>query len=119
MHRSCRVVAADAAGYLLESGQTVPADLKVWAAGIRASETFKDCGLQLNGAGQLMIGPNLLVKGEQSIFALGDCASSRPQGHGTTATAYGTGGEPAGAPPRPSSAGFAAPRQIGARISLP
>jgi NADH dehydrogenase len=75
-----RVVAADAAGYLLESGQTVPADLKVWAAGIRASETFKDCGLQLNGAGQLMIGPNLLVKGEQSIFALGDCASLVPKG---------------------------------------
>ena len=36
--------------------------------------------MQLNGAGQLMIGSNLLVKGEQSIFALGDCASLVPKG---------------------------------------
>jgi NADH dehydrogenase len=75
-----KVVAADAAGYLLEGGQKIAADLKVWAAGIRASETFKDCGLQLNRAGQLMVGSNLLVKGEQSIFALGDCASLVPKG---------------------------------------
>jgi NADH:ubiquinone reductase (H+-translocating) len=75
-----RVVAADAAGYLLEGGQRVPASLKVWAAGIRASGSFKENGLELNGAGQLVVGPNLLVKGKQSIFALGDCSSLVPEG---------------------------------------
>jgi NADH dehydrogenase len=75
-----RVVAADPEGYLLKSGERVPAALKVWAAGIRASERFGESGLELNRAGQVMVGPNLLAKGEQSVFALGDCASFIPEG---------------------------------------
>jgi NADH:ubiquinone reductase (H+-translocating) len=75
-----RVVAADQEGYLLKSGERVPAALKVWAAGIRASDSFVESGLELNRAGQVMVGPNLLAKGEQSVFALGDCASLVPDG---------------------------------------
>ena len=37
-------------------------------------------GLELNRAGQVVVGPNLLAKGDQSIFALGDCASLVPDG---------------------------------------
>jgi NADH:ubiquinone reductase (H+-translocating) len=74
-----RVVAA-AAAYLLESGQRVPGALKVWAAGIRASDSFDESGLELNRAGQLVVSPHLLVKGQQFIFALGDCASLVPEG---------------------------------------
>ena len=77
-----RVVAADAGGYLLEGGERVPAGLKVWAAGIRASGSFDDSGLKLNRAGQIVVDPNLLAKGEQYIFALGDCASLLPEGAG-------------------------------------
>jgi NADH:quinone reductase (non-electrogenic) len=54
--------------------------LKVWAAGIRASSSFDESGLELNRAGQIVVGRNLLAKGEQSIFALGDCASLVPEG---------------------------------------
>jgi NADH:ubiquinone reductase (H+-translocating) len=75
-----KVVAAEAGGYLLEGGERVPAALKVWAAGIRASHSFRETGLELNRAGQVMVGPNLLAKGEQSVFALGDCASLVPEG---------------------------------------
>jgi NADH:ubiquinone reductase (H+-translocating) len=75
-----KVVAADAGGYLLDGGERVPASLKVWAAGIRAAGSFDESGLQLNRAGQVVVGPNLLAKGEQSIFALGDCASLAPDG---------------------------------------
>ena len=75
-----KVVAADARGYLLEGGERVPAALKVWAAGIRASGSFDESGLELNRAGQIVVGPNLLAKSEQSIFALGDCASLVPEG---------------------------------------
>jgi NADH:ubiquinone reductase (H+-translocating) len=75
-----KVVAADAEGYLLKSGERVPAALKVWAAGIRASGNFGESGLELNRAGQVVIGPNLMAKGEQSVFALGDCASLVPEG---------------------------------------
>ena len=77
-----RVVAADAEGFLLDGGERMPAALKVWAAGIRASGSFDESGLELNRAGQVVVGPNLLAKGEQNIFALGDCASLMPEGAG-------------------------------------
>ena len=77
-----RVVAADAEGYTLDGGQRVQAALKVWAAGIKASGSFDDSRLEINRAGQVVVGPNLVAKGEQSIFALGDCASLAPQGAG-------------------------------------
>jgi len=77
-----RVVAADADGFQLQGGERVPAELKVWAAGIRASGSFDDSGLELNRAGQVAVCPNLLAKGEQHIFALGDCASLVPEGAG-------------------------------------
>ena len=75
-----KVVAADAAGYILEGGERVPAALKVWAAGIRASGGVEKSGLELNRAGQIVVEPNLLAKGADSIFALGDCASLVPEG---------------------------------------
>ncbi|MBV8139212.1 MAG: FAD-dependent oxidoreductase, partial [Deltaproteobacteria bacterium] len=75
-----RVVAADADGFQLEGGERVPAALKVWAAGIRASGIFDDSALELNHAGQVVVGSNLLAKGEQHIFAVGDCASLMPEG---------------------------------------
>ena len=75
-----KVVAADASGYTLEGGERVPAALKVWAAGIRASGGVEKSGLELNRAGQVVVGPDLLAKGEQHTFALGDCASLVPEG---------------------------------------
>ena len=75
-----KVVGADARGYLLEGGEHVPATLKVWAAGIRASSGFDESGLEISRAGQIVVDPNLLAKGEQYIFALGDCASLVPEG---------------------------------------
>jgi NADH:ubiquinone reductase (H+-translocating) len=76
-----RVVAADAA-YLLQSGQRNAGRTESLGggAGIRASDSFDESGLELNRAGQLVVSPNLLVKGQQSIFALGDCASLVPEG---------------------------------------
>ena len=77
-----KVVAADAGGFQLDGGERVPATLKVWAAGVRASGSFGESGLELNRAGQVVIGPNLLAKGDQFIFALGDCATLAPEGAG-------------------------------------
>ena len=73
-------MAADAEGFLLDGGERVPAALKVWAAGIRASGRFDESGLELSRAGQIVVGSNLLAKGDQRIFALGDCASLIPEG---------------------------------------
>jgi NADH:ubiquinone reductase (H+-translocating) len=63
-----RVVAADAEGYLLDGGERV------------AAGSVDESGLNRNRAGQVEVDPNLLAKGEQSIFALGDCASLVPEG---------------------------------------
>jgi NADH dehydrogenase len=65
---------------VLDGGERVPAALKAWPAGIRASGSFDKSGLELNRAGQVVVGPNLLAKGEQNIFALGDCSSLVPEG---------------------------------------
>jgi NADH dehydrogenase len=75
-----KVTAADADGYVLADGSRVQATLKVWAAGIRAADSFTDSGLELNRVGQVVVGADLLAKGEQRIFALGDCASLLPEG---------------------------------------
>ena len=75
-----KVVGADAHGYQLDGDERVDAELKVWAAGIRADASLAGSGLELNRIGQVLIGPDLLVKGEQSIFALGDCSSLQPKG---------------------------------------
>ena len=77
---AAKVVAADADGYELGAGGRVAATLKVWAAGIRASDNFADSGLRVNRAGQVVVGPDLLAQGEQRIFAVGDCASLTPGG---------------------------------------
>jgi NADH dehydrogenase len=75
-----RVIGADSAGYVLESGERVAAALKVWAAGVRASQRFDPGNLELNTRGQLAVGPDLAVKADSAIFALGDCASFVPEG---------------------------------------
>lgn len=74
-----RVVSADAAGFALADGGRVEAPLKVWAAGIRASSVLAESGFQLNGVGQIVVADNLIVEGQQRIFALGDCASLVPE----------------------------------------
>ncbi|WP_282258292.1 NAD(P)/FAD-dependent oxidoreductase [Stenotrophomonas sp. PS02301] len=73
------VVAADATGFVLQDGSRVDAHLKVWAAGICAVPP-DDGQLEINRAGQLVIGENLAVNGRRHIYAIGDCASLIPQG---------------------------------------
>ena len=91
-----KVLGADARGYMLEGGERVPAALKVWAAGIRASCSFNQSGLELNRAGQVVVEPNLLAKGEQHILALGDCATLVPEGaeRPLPSTAFDSGRSP-------------------------
>jgi NADH dehydrogenase len=52
-----------------------PAQIVVWAAGIKAPEFLKELGLPTVKSGQLDVGGNLAVKGYDYIYALGDCAA--------------------------------------------
>jgi len=59
-----------------ESGAVIDAEIKVWCAGVRGPEFFKQFkGLKINRAHQLEVDQTLQVVGEADVFAIGDCAA--------------------------------------------
>ncbi len=59
----------------LKDGQTIAADMKVWAAGIKAPEFLTRLdGLESNRINQLKVLQTLQSTEDASIFAFGDCA---------------------------------------------
>jgi len=59
---------------LTASGKSLPADLTVWAAGIRAPSVLAQLGLPLNRLGQVVVSQTLQTEVDPDIFAFGDCA---------------------------------------------
>lgn len=58
------------------SGKTLPVDLTVWAAGIKAPAILSQLdGLATNLRGQLKVHATLQTETDPDIFAFGDCAS--------------------------------------------
>ena len=57
------------------SGKLLPADLTVWAAGIRVPPILSELGLPVNKLGQVIVAPSLQTEIDPAIFAFGDCAS--------------------------------------------
>lgn len=63
-------------GVRFASGEVMPAELVVWAAGVKAPEMLKDFGgLESNRLNQLVVHPTLQTTRDPNIFALGDCAA--------------------------------------------
>jgi NADH dehydrogenase len=59
----------------LASGETIPAELVVWAAGIKAPDFLRNLdGLEVNGINQLVVTPTLQTTRDVQVFAIGDCA---------------------------------------------
>ena len=71
-------VTADA--IITDSGERIPADLKVWAAGVRGALPGAMDGLEINRANQLVVGPTLQTSRDPRIFAIGDCCACVPAG---------------------------------------
>ena len=71
----CRVTAIDADKVTDKEGNTYPADLCVWAAGIRAPEFLSTLGLPVNKGGQIEVDAYLRVRGVPGVYAMGDCAA--------------------------------------------
>ncbi len=59
---------------LLVDGENLPSDITVWAAGVAASQAVSGWGLPQGKAGRIEVGPDLRVKGQDRIFAVGDIA---------------------------------------------
>lgn len=71
-------------GVRLADGTVVPAELVVWAAGVKAPEVLKSLdGLETNRLNQLVVLQTLETTLDENIFALGDCAACPwPEGKG-------------------------------------
>jgi NADH dehydrogenase len=76
IHTNKRVTGVTAEGVHTQDGSFLPAELVVWAAGIKAPEFLKDLdGLETNRINQLVVGPTLQTTRDPDVFAFGDCAA--------------------------------------------
>lgn len=77
-----RVTAVHADGVETAGGRRIPAELTVWAAGIKAPEFLREIdGLETNRVNQLVVTDRLVTTRDPDVFAIGDCASCPWPGH--------------------------------------
>ncbi|NOQ81805.1 MAG: FAD-dependent oxidoreductase [Methylophaga sp.] len=61
-----------------ESGKSISAAIKVWAAGIKAPDFLKDiAGLETNWMNQLVVKQTLQTTLDDDIYAIGDCCACK------------------------------------------
>ena len=73
---SARVKEVTSQGVRLADDSFIPAELVVWAAGVKAPEVLRDLdGLEVNRLNQLVVEPTLQTTSDPAIFAMGDCAA--------------------------------------------
>jgi NADH dehydrogenase len=71
-----KVTEVSAQGVKTANGREIPAELVVWAAGIKAPDFLRDLdGLETNRINQLMVTQMLQATRDPNVFAFGDCAS--------------------------------------------
>ena len=77
-----KVSAVRADGVELAGGVFVPAQLVVWAAGVKAPQWLRELGgLESNAINQLVVRPTLQSTRDDAVFAIGDCAAAPWLGH--------------------------------------
>ena len=59
---------------VIGSGESLPSDLTVWAAGIAGPDALAALGLPRGKGGRVLVHPDLRVEGSDRIFAIGDVA---------------------------------------------
>src|SRR5271168_4384930 len=70
-----RVMEVRAGAVVLDGGEIVPAELIVWAAGIKAPDFLRDLdGLESDRINRLVVRPTLQTTRDDDVFAIGDCA---------------------------------------------
>lgn len=76
-----RVTEVTQEGITTHDGEFIEADIKVWAAGIKAPDWLKNLdGLETNHINQLVVDGTLRTV-DENIFAMGDCAACAWPGH--------------------------------------
>jgi len=70
-----RVTEVTSDGVMLASGDFIPSELVVWAAGVKGPDVLARLdGLEVNRWNQLVVTPTLQATRDENIFAMGDCA---------------------------------------------
>jgi NADH dehydrogenase len=63
-------------GMVTATGEIIPADLQIWAAGVKGPRVRDGLdGLEMTRSDQIVVQATLQSKTDQRIFAIGDCAS--------------------------------------------
>ncbi len=77
-----KVTEVNEKGMLLESGDFIPAHMRVWSAGVKGPDWLSELGdLETNRSNQLVINEYLQTTADNDIYAIGDCASLVLPGH--------------------------------------
>lgn len=73
---STSIAASTPTGMTTQSGELIPADLQIWAAGVKGAPVADGLdGLELSRGDQLVVRPTLQTTRDDHVFAIGDCAS--------------------------------------------
>ncbi len=76
-----RVTRVRADGVELQSGDFIPSELVVWAAGVKGPSVLAELdGLEVSRYGTLVVKPTLQTTRDDNIFAMGDCCYLVPEG---------------------------------------
>lgn len=76
-----RVTRVRADGVELQSGDFIPSELVVWAAGVKGPSVLAELdGLDVSRYGTLVVKPTLQTTRDDNIFAMGDCCYLVPEG---------------------------------------
>ena len=79
IHVDTRVVSAEPSGFRLGDGRLLPAELMVWAAGVKAADFLARLpDISTTRTNQVLVRPTLQSEEDPNIFAIGDCASFVP-----------------------------------------
>lgn len=82
VHTDARVAEVLTNGVRLANGTVIPAELVVWAAGVKAPDILRHLdGLEVNRINQLVVRQTLQTTRDDNIFAFGDCADCPWPGH--------------------------------------
>ena len=78
VHTGEFVTEATSTGFHTRSGKFIPAEIKVWAAGIKGPDVLGHLdGLETNRINQLVVRNTLQTTLDDDIYAFGDCAACR------------------------------------------
>ena len=73
LRTNARVTEVKDNGIVLQSGEFIPAELTVWAAGVKGPDVLQNLdGLEVSASNQLVIKPTLQTTNDEDIFVIGD-----------------------------------------------